>query len=136
MARPTKLTEALTAKICELLSEGLSQTKVCDMVDISMDAFARWMKDNAEFSGAVKKAKAECERWHLNQIKAGSREGHWQASAWYLERTNPKTYGRVATLPAPQTENAVQTKLDLLLEGFKRETHAPDYIDTTEADNE
>lgn len=149
MARPTKLTEALTAKICELLSEGLSQTKVCDMVDISMDAFARWMKDNAEFSGAVKKAKAECERWHLNQIKAGSREGHWQASAWFLERTQPAVYGRVAALPAPPTENTVKTKLDRLIEGFDayvQAKHQPDYIDTSdeqpddtddsEADNE
>ncbi len=145
MARPTKLTEALTAKICELLSEGLSQTKVCDMVDISMDAFARWMKDNAEFSGAVKKAKAECERWHLNQIKAGAREGHWQASAWYLERTNPATYGRVQMLPAPLTENSTKTKLDRLIEGFEAYIHAPDEpdeqgepdtADEVEADNE
>ena len=136
MARPSKYTDDLVAKLCELIAEGLSIAKACDLCGIGVTTYQRWHDEYEQFRIAVKRARAECERWHLNQIKAGSRNGAWQASAWYLERTNPKTYGRVATLPAPQTENAVQTKLDLLLEGFKRETHAPDYIDTTEADNE
>ena len=138
MARPTKLTEALTAKICELLAEGLSTAKTCDLVGIDASTFTRWTNDNAEFCTAIKKAKAENERWHLNQIKAGSREGHWQASAWYLERTNPATYGRPAPLPPPPPVDTTKTKLDRLIEGFEAYIHAPADTDEqgdTEADN-
>lgn len=129
MARPSKYSAELTAKICELLAEGLSTAKVCDLVGINPDTFTEWNKSNPEFSEAIKKAKAENERWHLAQIRTGAREGHWQASAWYLERTQPATYGRVQMLPAPLTENSTKTKLDKLIEGFEAYIHAPDEPD-------
>src|SRR5688572_21971622 len=61
----------------------------------------------AEFREAVEKAKAQAEMFHMEAIRdaafaidtnekgqATVRVKTWQASAWYLERTNPDRYSR------------------------------------------
>jgi hypothetical protein len=60
-----------------------------------------------EFREAVQKAQAQAEMYHMEAIRdaafelvkddAGNtvvRVKTWQASAWFLERTNPNRYGR------------------------------------------
>ena len=44
----------------------------------------------------IEHAKAEAEAEALDRIKAAAKSDpkHWTADAWYLERTNPKEFGR------------------------------------------
>lgn len=51
-----------------------------------------------DFLGAVEKARAEAVLRNLNVIQKAAQEGSWQASAWYLERTNPRKWGRTETV--------------------------------------
>ena len=48
----------------------------------------------SEFSEAVKKARAEAEGAHIRNIRRASDNGVWQASAWWLERSFPKKWGK------------------------------------------
>ncbi len=47
-----------------------------------------------EFSEAVKKARAEAEGANIRNIRRASDNGVWQASAWWLERSFPKKWGK------------------------------------------
>ena len=51
-----------------------------------------------EFSEAVKKARAEAEGAHIRNIRKAADNGVWQASAWFLERSHPKKWGKRNTL--------------------------------------
>lgn len=50
------------------------------------------------FLNAVEKARADASIRNLMVIQQAAQEGNWQASAWYLERTNPKKWGRHETV--------------------------------------
>jgi hypothetical protein len=47
-----------------------------------------------EFVESVEKARAEAVVFNLAVIRKAAQAGHWQAAAWYLERTRPDEYGR------------------------------------------
>lgn len=51
-----------------------------------------------EFSEAVKKARAEAEGAHIRNIRKAADNGVWQASAWFLERSFPKKWGKRSSL--------------------------------------
>lgn len=51
-----------------------------------------------EFSEAVKRARAEAEGAHIRNIRRASDNGVWQASAWWLERSFPKKWGKRGSL--------------------------------------
>lgn len=48
-----------------------------------------------EFVVEVEKVRAEAELRAIMQIQKAASDGTWQASAWYLERSYPKKWGRV-----------------------------------------
>jgi hypothetical protein len=55
---------------------------------------------------------AESEMFDLNVITKAARDGHWQASAWRLERKYPKRYGQGRTdSPEENTETANELKI-------------------------
>jgi transposase len=48
----------------------------------------------SEFSEAVARARAEAEGAHIKNIRRAADNGTWQASAWFLERSFPKKWGK------------------------------------------
>jgi hypothetical protein len=52
----------------------------------------------ADFLDAVETARAEAGLRNLALIQTAAQEGAWQAAAWYLERTNPRKWGRHDTV--------------------------------------
>lgn len=50
-----------------------------------------------EFMEAVEKARADASLRNIHIIQRAAQEGTWQAAAWYLERTNPRKWGRHET---------------------------------------
>ncbi len=55
------------------------------------------------FRTSVKMARASSESDALAVIRQAARDGTWQAAAWYLERSNPRRWGKVARFKAEIT---------------------------------
>lgn len=47
-----------------------------------------------EIWDAIEKARSEAMLRNITLIQTAAQSGSWQAAAWFLERTNPKLYGR------------------------------------------
>lgn len=47
-----------------------------------------------EILEAIEKAQEQASHRAMISIQKAAAEGSWQAAAWYLERTDPKNYGR------------------------------------------
>ncbi len=114
--RKTKLNEEVIANISNWLKLGYYQEDAAVMSGISESTFYNWMKkansldidqkepenDNEtlllELLEAVKKSRAEAEGAHIRNIRRAADNGMWQASAWFLERSHPKKWGRRSAL--------------------------------------
>jgi hypothetical protein len=116
VGRPSKLTDDTVRKLSSGLKMGLSQKKAADFAGISETTFYRWQREfqkidkaclgnpdrinNAddlnlwEFWQSLKKAKIEGELSHIAVITEAANNGVWQASAWFLERSNPQDWGK------------------------------------------
>jgi hypothetical protein len=51
-----------------------------------------------DFTDAVETARAEAQLRNIAIIQKAANEGTWQAAAWFLERTNPRKWGRHETV--------------------------------------
>ncbi len=106
VARPSKLTPAVSAAICESVRGGVYIETACQANNISTSTYYRWLDKaddpNAgdefrEFRDASARARAEVEARHVSLIDQAARgpvPGDWRAAAWYLERSFPTRYGR------------------------------------------
>lgn len=57
MGRPTKYSQKLIDKICALIeADTYTVSEICRMVNINPDTYYTWLKENSEFSDAIKKA--------------------------------------------------------------------------------
>lgn len=90
-----------------------------------------------DFCDAVEKARADAMLRNIGVIQTAAQNGTWQAAAWYLERTNPKKWGRHDTVEvtgaeggAIQVEHAARDTLKAKFEAAERA--ALEVIDTTE----
>ena len=114
--RPSKLDDQTMKRLSQGLKIGLSQKKAAVYAGISETTFYRWRQrafeiDDAcngnpdliknaddlelwEFWESIKKARVEGEISHLAVITDAANNGVWQASAWFLERSNPKEWGK------------------------------------------
>ena len=107
MPRPSDLVKypELIEKFLNFLRGGAYTSEACDACEISEDNIYEWLnKGNrdekagkhthyCQFAKAYKKAKAEARLFHIKNIRDHSKD-NWQASAWYLERTAAKDWGR------------------------------------------
>ena len=66
----------------------------------------------SEFSEAVKKARAEAEGAHIRNIRKAADNGTWQASAWFLERSFPKKWGKRSTLDIADPNETIQFQIE------------------------
>ncbi len=90
MKKGDKATEKEDEKILGTGEESPDSLAVSEGIEI-VDMFQ-------EFSEAVKKARAEAEGAHIRNIRRASDNGVWQASAWWLERSFPKKWGKRSSL--------------------------------------
>ena len=142
MSRPTKLTADIIEDICNWLKLGYYQEDAATMAGIATSTFYDWMKKGdegqkalesgvssslpatqegsevevvdmfQEFSEAVKKARAEAEGAHLRNIRRAADNGTWQASAWWLERSFPKKWGKRNTLDISDGNEEIQFQIE------------------------
>ena len=114
--RKNKLTKEVIETLSNWLKLGYYQEDAAVMSGIGESTFYKWMKDARELDEgerepesdtddlllelieAVKKSRAESEGAHIRNIRRAADNGVWQASAWFLERSHPKKWGRRSAL--------------------------------------
>lgn len=145
MAR-TLLTSERHADLVRLLSNGVTIDDACASVGIHRSTFYTWV-DRGEIEaarvdtgGEPQESEAPFLEFYLAQVKAradarvkaltvimrAAHDGHWQAAAWYLERSRPQEWSRttrtewsgpqggpvaVQGVPIEELEASVQTIL-------------------------
>lgn len=109
MARPTKFTPPIQARILTALRAGATYKLAALTGGISYDLLNDWMNKGRratrgaffQFFQAMQKAEAErVDEW-LKIIRHAAMTGTWTAAAWLLERLYPDEYGRTRKEAAP-----------------------------------
>ena len=93
MPRPTKLTDARVERILAALRAGNYLETAAHLAGVSPSTLHEWRKRFPEFSEAVEKARAEAEAANVAVIREAT-TSHWQAAAWWLERSFPGRWAR------------------------------------------
>lgn len=93
-----KLNQEMIEKACNYLRQGHYAVVVCEFLGISEATYYSYINQGKEdekngkesifleFLKSIKKAEAEAEMRHIQNILKTATEGNWTASAWYLER--------------------------------------------------
>jgi transposase len=110
----SKLTPERQSRIVEALTQGNYMETSARYAGITPQGMYKWLnRGNAErsrindgdepqpkenvyvdFVEAVEKARAQSEMRNVGLIQKAAVDGTWQASAWWLERSFPKRWGR------------------------------------------
>jgi transposase len=109
-----KLDKPMMDMLVKTLKAGNYVEVACEATGICKATFYGWTKKGKEarakmekgkvlndnevlflnFLNAIKKARAEAQVFHVSRIMKAANDGNWQASAWWLERTDFKRWGR------------------------------------------
>ena len=128
MGRPLSLTDDLQATVCASLRDGNYLETAAAVAGVTARTLRRWVQQGHDarkrkvrnryrrFIDAVEQAQAAGEAEHVGTISA-ARYDHWQASAWWLERTRPERFGRRDKV---LVENSVREELDAALDKLER----------------
>ena len=114
-----KHTPEMIAELSDAISRGLTNQQAADYVCIDVSTLEAWQKDDREFSGAIKKARAKRLLDRLRYVE-GANE-NWQAVAWLLERSNgqqfapPKTTARLEHTLANGLDEAAMREAEEML---------------------
>jgi transposase len=118
IGRPTILTPVIHDTIVNAVRIGMYVDDAAAMAGVHRATVFRWiakgrdviekrdageqLDDNeqlyGDFCDAVEKARADATLRNIGVIQQAASDGTWQAAAWYLERTNPKKWGRHETV--------------------------------------
>src|SRR6266480_189030 len=96
--RKSKLTPGLRKRICTLLCGAHTIRTVCASLGIGERTFFTWCEEDPTFSAETQRARAQ---GRIKIVDSILKAGDWRARAWYLERTDPEQYARVAERPLP-----------------------------------
>lgn len=92
--RPKKTVENTLDKgwdlvILSLMTEGASIIEICVELGISKDLHYRWLKDEPEYSDAIKKGIAASESWWMQNGRIGMFMGKdFNHVLWYMNMKN------------------------------------------------
>jgi hypothetical protein len=72
--------------ILTAIRQGNTLHNAARLAGIDYSTLCRWRRLDATLNHAVQTAEGEAESLHVNAIVSAGVSGHWQASAWWLER--------------------------------------------------
>lgn len=95
MARPKKkqVDPVLAEKLIEVLTSGATVKDSCAYVGISTEQFYNDLERFDDFRDKIEKARATAKVSSVAIIRTASKT-NWQAAAWFLERSDPASWGR------------------------------------------
>lgn len=85
---------------------GMNNLKACEFAGFTDKVLYEWINRGeadleqgqdsiySEFVETLKKTRAECQAFHLQNVIRAGQNGNWQASAWILERLFPTSFGQ------------------------------------------
>jgi hypothetical protein len=120
--RRTRLTPQLQRKICRLLERGHTVGTVCAALGLPDRSFHRYCARNAAFLAETQRARA---KGRVRIVDSILDDRDWRGKAWYLERTAPAEFGRVAERELPLPEGQRQIGVTFVLnmpDGSQRQT--------------
>lgn len=105
------------ALVLDAIEKGNFNRDAARLANISESEFYLWLQEKisldkinpyykSEFSEAISKAKAKRTDFHVSKIREASNKD-WKASAWMLEKLEPKVYGKMTQIGF--TNNPVRT---------------------------
>lgn len=110
MARPSKLTPEVQARLVAGIRHGLTHKTACAATGVAPRTFQTWIargrlpgKANARHRHlveAVERARAAREADLAARLLLAAQRGSWRAAAWLLERQYPERWG-----PAERTDD-------------------------------
>ena len=123
MARPSKLTSEVEARIVEAVELGATWERAADAAGIGASTLREWRQrgeaDEAPFAAfvaALKRAEGDGVARALRTIRQAAESGTWQAAAWLLERRYPADYGRRVESRVDVSTSSPQSEVAALLE--------------------
>jgi hypothetical protein len=105
---------------------GMNNVKATEFAGFSDKVLYKWINQGeadleegldtifVEFVDTLKKTRAECQAFHLQNVIRAGRNGNWQASAWILERLFPTSFG------ANRTETNEEDRIEVVNDVPKR----------------
>lgn len=116
--RPTVLTDDVQERIVTAIRAGSYLDDAANYAGISYRTVLRWVERGRiadselsdgneitddelpfwQFWQSVENARAQAVIRNVGIIQSAAQDGQWQAAAWYLERTNPRKWGRHETV--------------------------------------
>lgn len=102
MARPSKLTPQVEAKLVEVIGAGLDVGAAAAFLKLSRRTVERWLERGRggksrpcrRFALAVEQARAQCELREVLHVRKAAQNGNVKASMWLLEHVRPERWGR------------------------------------------
>lgn len=97
-----RLDEKFVLNLCTALKSGNTKKNACLLAGCSETQLYKWLRDpNCEtedtlawqFASSIKKSIAEAQNRNIVLIQKAA-QNNWQASAWYLERSDPQNWGK------------------------------------------
>ena len=97
-----RLDEKFVANLCQALKSGNTKRNACLLAGCSETQLYKWLRDkdcevedtlSHQFASAIKKSMAEAQNRNVVLIQKAA-QTNWQASAWYLERSDPQHWGK------------------------------------------
>lgn len=85
--------QLVTDVVLNYVRSGLFIQQACLAAGVSMRTFQEWRQKDPRLSASLKKAEAEFERVHIQNITTHAAKD-WKASAWMLERKYPQRYAK------------------------------------------
>lgn len=80
-------------KFLNTIRIGATIADSCGVCGFSDDTLRRYLVNNAAFAESYYKARHEAKVSCVTSIRKAA-TGNWQAAAWFLERSDPETWGR------------------------------------------
>lgn len=87
---------ATTRVLVEAIRNGLNQTFASKLAGIDQHTLKAWRDSDPLFARELEAARAEFVQKHVGNIDRHSKR-NWMASAWLLERTEPRDFGSPST---------------------------------------
>lgn len=129
VGRPSKLTKAVTDKVCAALREGQTYQVACTLAGIDYTTFRKWLLRAEErkepkyvaFLNAVTRAEREAEAEAVRKWRSAFDED-WRAVAEFLARRNKGDWTKETTHKVDQTVRTVDAEdaKEKLAEAVKR----------------
>lgn len=112
IGRPLAINKEMEEEIIQLLSDGMSQSKVALAMGINEKTIMDHRERFSEFSERIEKAKRATDALAHKSVKVGMLKD-WKAGAWWLERRHPDEFQEKKTIEV--------TKPSLILDVFEDE---------------